>query len=680
MVPAAARLDNSQTQKSEAGTVSPLAKAPGSAAVWSEAPGHGESKLPTISHPEAISASNSSEGEQARAAERFQRIIDPITNPVRYPDLHERFPRRSDLVQHIALENGLSPRSVWRSLQSFEEQGMEGLARKIRSDKGETRVWNEAAEDFVHAGILPKKGVYGELSIKDLTRAYEEERLWRLARAGRPLSPSDRKEYARYLGPDGMLALTAQLPRLPYSTIRDYVEKKIPEVAKTLARKGEEAFHNSQEILSFRDLASIQPLDYVVLDHRRIDAFCIAPERGGWKLIRPWVSVAIDMRTRKWLAWAIVETPSSDCIATVLRRVFIDHGLPRAIYADHGKDYVCEWFEGKAKRSRRTGRIGEIDGVWRGVLGTLGVRVVHAIVRRARSKIVEANFLSLSHFDRTLPEYVGNKPTARPERFQQMLDQHEAWVRKERLDTPFRTIQQFAALYSDEIEDLNEREHSGEGMQKVTPTGRGWMCPNEAWSLLIRRVERRTVPEGVLSFCFAKRREIKVQHGEIRVTFDGRAYHYRIAGNPVQLMALNGRTVEFGYDPLDLSEGAVYHEKRFIGLANCVALRKMGETEFVDDERVRRSARRQVKRFIDAIHQTVPFADPETRLARRRAVLPVRAAVSRPEVAASIPEAITDAHAAREAAAAFHHEADLPFVPVIHREERSEDDEFRFFD
>ena len=30
-------------------------------------------------------------------------------------------------------------------------------------------------------------------------------------------------------------------------------------------------------------------------------------------------------------------------------------------------------------------------------------------------------------------------------------------------------------------------------MNKVTPTGRGWMCPNEAWEILIRNVDRREV-------------------------------------------------------------------------------------------------------------------------------------------------------------------------------------------
>ena len=134
------------------------------------------------------------------------------------------------------------------------------------------------------------------------------------------------------------------------------------------------------------------PMDYVVMDHRRLDIFCLIPKRqGGWTLARPWLTAAIDMRTRKWLAWAIVETPSSDSIATVLKRVFIDHGMPKALYWDNGKDFRCEWFEGRKRANREAPAVGELDPTWRGVLGTLAIRVHHAIVRNARAKLIEPN-------------------------------------------------------------------------------------------------------------------------------------------------------------------------------------------------------------------------------------------------------------------------------------------------
>jgi hypothetical protein len=417
------------------------------------------------------------------------------------------------------------------------------------------------------------------------------------------------------------------------------------------------------------------------MDHRVLDIFCLAPDRRGWRLVRPWLTAAIDMRTRKWLAWVIVETPSSDSIAAVLKRVFIDHGIPKALYWDNGKDFRCEWLEGKHQRSRQSARVGELGESWRGVLGTLGVRVHHAIVKNARAKIIEPNFGRIAKFDQTLPEWCGHKPTARPEGYAKLVGQHEAWMAGERADTPFRTISAVADLYGRVIEDLNERELEGEAMHKATPTGRGWMCPNEAWEILIGKVERRSIDAELLQFCFAKRKELTVKHGEVKMSFLGRDYHYRINGNDIALMALNGRAVGVAYDPLDLGEAAIYFESGFVGLANCVELRRMGESAFSEDERNRRAARREVRRFIDAVHRAVPVPSPETRLERRRSVAPERTAPNRVTTPVELPPAVFEAEVASRGERDFRFAAAQveaapaasPAQPTDHEEE------FHFF-
>ena len=167
-----------------------------------------------------------------------------------------------------------------------------------------------------------------------------------------------------------------------YATFLRWYER-IPEVVRTMAREGGEAYQNRHEIISHREISATEPLEYVVMDHRRLDIFCLIPERGGWTLARPWLTAAIDMRTRKWLGWVICETPSSDSIAATLKQVFLQFGLPKEVYWDNGKDFRCEWLEGKHVKSEDRRRVGELDPAWRGVMGTLGIRVRHAIVRRA---------------------------------------------------------------------------------------------------------------------------------------------------------------------------------------------------------------------------------------------------------------------------------------------------------
>jgi hypothetical protein len=330
----------------------------------------------------------------------------------------------------------------------------------------------------------------------------------------------------------------------------------------------------------------------------------------------------------------------------VLKRSILLHGVPKTTYWDNGRDFCAHWLEGKQTKTRDLGAVTELNDGWRGVLETLGIRAHHAIVRRARSKIIEPNFRATALFDKTLPWWCGHRPNARPERFQALLDQHESWVRGEAPNPAFPTIEQLAADYGDFLAVHNEREREGaQGMQKITATGRGWMGPNECWEKLVGQVDRRDVPAEVLQFAFHKKRELTVQHGEIRTSFQGKQYHYRLMDSAVKLMGLNGLSVQSAYDPMDLETAALYHKDRFVGLVTCVELRRMGESAFVQDEKDRRASRREVKKFIAGVHQAVHIPDHRERADRRREVLPARTEPKRPEIAAGLPQAVTDAAA-----------------------------------
>jgi len=623
-------------------------------------------------------ASNLSAEDRADAERRFT-IIEPLVSPEKFARLwRDCKGRRMAVYQALAREHGENARTIRRWRRNYRDHGMLGLVNRDRADKGTFKLLNEAARDLILALIIPKRGSFGALSMNEVFRAYEEERAWREAHIGQPI-PSKADEYAAYLDEDRRLSEKCRLPAIALRTLRRFVDS-IPEAVRTLARDGEEAYRNSQEIISHRDIAAVEPLAYVVMDHRLLDIFCLIPERGGWRLARPWLTAAIDMRTRRWLGWGIFETPSSDSIATVLKKVFIEHGIPSSVYWDNGKDFRCEYLEGRQVRSEQAGAVGDLDAAWRGVMATLGIRVHHAIVRNARAKLIEPNFNRVANFDRQLPEWAGHRPGARPERFDALVKQHEAWLRGERPASPFRPIKQIAALYDEAIADLNERELQGQGMEKVTPTGRvAWMTPSECWDKLIGRVERRTVRTEDLHIVFSKRRMLTVKHGEIRAIFGGSPFHYRLDAEPTQLMAINGQVVEIAFDPNDLSQAAVYWRDRFIGIANCVALRKMGEGDFAEDERNRRAARREIKRAIEAVHKTVPVAGPEERLARRREVLPSREPASRVEVRVGLPAPMQEAADVMAKERAFSLDAVQPIERIDLPADGAGDDEFHFF-
>jgi transposase InsO family protein len=627
---------------------------------------------------------NLSAKDRAKAERRYDAIA-PVVDAEKYPALHAQYPRQSALYAFLAGQataaekHKVSVRTIRRWIERWRMGGLPGLVRKDRADKGGSKVMTASARALLLKLSLPQKGVYGILRVADMWRVYEEERVWRDAHVTRPMGEFERDKYAEYIDTEGRLAPAAQLPAVAYRTFCTWFQR-IPEMIRTLGREGEDAYRDSQEILSHRDYLSLEPMEYVVMDHRVLDLFCMVRDgRAGWKLARPWLTAAIDMRTRKWLGWAIVETPSSDSIAVVLKKVFLNFGLPKELYWDNGKDFRCEWFEGKARKARQAERIADLDPTWCGVLGTLGIRVRHAIPYNARAKLIEANFNRVSNVDRTLPEWCGHKPGARPEHYPELVKRHEAFAAGTAETTPFRTIEEIGRLYDAVLRDLNERPVEGEGMRKVTPLGHGWKCPNEAWEDQIGRVERRSVPADVLHMCFAKRKQITVQHGELRTTHDGQPYFYRMSDGTQRLNLLNGKVVDYAYDPLDMGEGAVYYEDRFFGLVHCVQLRHMGEQGFVEDERARRAARREVRKAILAAVAAAPGISLEERLNRRADVLPDRPGAARVEIPVELPAGVEAAAAADRKEKSFDFRAPADAVNATEAAAPQVDEEFQFF-
>lgn len=419
----------------------------------------------------ASPAQNFSTEDKAEAGKRLA-IIEALLFPERFPEVWQQGGgRKLGVVHFLAAKHSCSARTIRHWVTRYGRYGVQGLVNKDRSDKGSHRKVNKASRELIRALAIPKRGVFGTLTVNEMFRAYSEERTWREERIGQVLSQADAQKYARYVE-DGRLSETARLPQVSCKTLRACVND-IPEAVRTMARDGQEAYQNTQEILSHRALSEIDPLEYLVMDHRILDVFCRVPVRGGWKVARPWLSAGVDMRTRRFLGWGIFEVPSSDAIATILKKVFIEHGVPPNIYIDNGADYRSEWLEGKHVRRQQTAPVGELDPTWRGVFGTLGIRVIPAIVKRARSKIIEPCFIRVANFDKQLPEYCGHRPSERPEWLGAMVKQHEAWLRGERSESPFRTISEIATLYDEAIAVINESPLQGEECKRPRQPGAG---------------------------------------------------------------------------------------------------------------------------------------------------------------------------------------------------------------
>ena len=574
--------------------------------------------------------------ELAKAEERY-RVIAPLVEPEKHRALWAG--RTKDQVVELlatrhtrTLKKGgtapLSKRTIYNWLSRWEgkkdeRSGIAALVDRGRKDKGKPRKFNASGIDLVIKLITPKAGPngYGELAVRDAFIAYEEERRWRLGMTGVILENGDARRRQNYVDDDGRLLPEAQLPRASYTTFWRWV-KQLPKPLLTLGRKGREAFDNTEVPYSYRNLAKLKPLDWVVMDHRQLDVSCLARDPKGWKLIRPWVTAALDMRTRRWLSWVIVEQPNSQSIATVVKRLLLEHGRAQAFYWDNGQDFECHWLDG--------------------VLQSLRIKVTHSIVKRARSKIIEPNFRALANFERQLPWWTGHKPEARPdERLEVLQKQHKRWVEGQDVARPFQTLDEIAALYDQLFADLNRRGHSGVGMKKVTPAGDAFMSPDEAWNSLIGEVTMEAIGRETLLFMFRERRQVKVRHSKVKLSYHGKQFIYNPSADddPLALAPFNGKTVEVAIDKLDLQTIAVFYKGRLVCFADNIELRGMSEETFKEDEKVRRRMYRWFKGLVQAAHDQVGVRTPMERLERRVREAPREPEPERKEVHVAYPEA-----------------------------------------
>lgn len=191
--------------------------------------------------------------EDRAKVERRYRVIEPLVCREKFIELWQQYPRRGQMVDFLARKHATPQRTIYNWLALFNSGGLPALVPHDRNDKGKPRRLNATALDFLLSAALPKPGAYGQLSVLEIFRTYEEERVWRDAHIYKRLELSEVQSYARYLDEEDRLTEQARLPKASVETLRRWFNR-IPEVVRTMARNGQDAFHSTQEILSFRDL------------------------------------------------------------------------------------------------------------------------------------------------------------------------------------------------------------------------------------------------------------------------------------------------------------------------------------------------------------------------------------------------------------------------------------------
>ena len=251
---------------------------------------------------------------------------------------------------------------------------------------------------------------------------------------------------------------------------------QIPEAVKRATRGDQD--DEERVILTLRRDHNFPALHIVVADHHLTDRWVHCGEGGyvksGDRLVqipagricgpegckaghRVWITTFMDVSSRRVLSTIIsLNYPTSDTVRRGLRLLIERHGIPNILYCDNGKDFKSAF--GRAIRRREALPIDE--DFTNNLLASLGIRVIFAIPRRARSKNIERLFRTwVMQIWQGHASYVG----ALGKRKEAAED-----LRK----TPHELIglEEFTEECELQIELYNEREgHRGQGMRGRSP-------------------------------------------------------------------------------------------------------------------------------------------------------------------------------------------------------------------
>lgn len=239
-------------------------------------------------------------------------------------------------LARAAADAGVALRSARRWLAWFRRDGLAGLARAPRSDRGTRRL----EEDLVGLveGLVLRRPAPSVATVHRTACAVATERGWPL--------PS-------------------------YSTVWR-VARALDEPLLALAQRGTRAYEDAYDLVYRREAG--RPNDIWQADHTPLDILVVEPS-SGTGTARPWLTVVLDDYSRAVPGYALnLSGPSAMQTALVLRQAIWRKpepawrvcGVPGVLYVDNGSDFTSSHIET--------------------VCAELHVRLVHSAPGRARGR------------------------------------------------------------------------------------------------------------------------------------------------------------------------------------------------------------------------------------------------------------------------------------------------------
>lgn len=411
------------------------------------------------------------------------------------------------LAEWVAVQHRISPRTLYRWLDRFDEGGIAALADPPRKDKGQSRYFSShplAAEFLRHKRL--NEALSGQMCWEALLRDWKK------------------------IGESG------DTPS--YSTVAAFL-CTLPEPLKVLAREGKEAYE--RKCSPYVQRAPVDAMAWWISDHRQFDVMVrntLFAELRPDEPYRVWFTAIMDWGSRKIVGWCFAPSPSSRTISSALRVAALDYGFPKNFYWDNGKDYqkVREQLE-QITLSPEAAAVLDREGVRR-------VDVTSALPFHPRSKPIEAHFTHWSkRFDVLWrSSYLGNKPGNCPEVARAAQALHQKYLKGKRASSPLPTDAEFILAAIQAIDEYNDKPHRS--LQHRTP--------NEVMEEQYPERHRRSANPRLLDVLFGERTVRVVRQGGC-VQLDNMLYE----PDDASLFAMDlrkGQSVMVLRDPYNLGE------------------------------------------------------------------------------------------------------------------------------
>lgn len=265
---------------------------------------------------------------------------------------------RTGFSEQFAAEHGMTQRTLYRMSEKYLEASSWALQYERLTG---------ASYDFLKVMALSRKpkesGTFPSIDgeVKALI-----ENIW-----------FDEK-FRRNLGTIQMLydklseeCAKSDVPFPSYQTVARYIgylmDKLNGESAEFLAERGLREWKNKFMLKGERDVTQLNVMEIVMGDEHTFDLFVsYTPPNGKRIAIRPTIIAWMDVRSRKFVGYAICHKANAQDIKNTVAKMAREHGLPRNILIDNGKDYTGGEMTGH-HRSERLILDTELKGFYRAI-------------------------------------------------------------------------------------------------------------------------------------------------------------------------------------------------------------------------------------------------------------------------------------------------------------------------